>query len=257
MEGGKDKGKKEEPLEPIMMDDDQIKRIMATTGKTRSRVPYQYKVNTKKRAVAMREGLVSDEKEVEDLWAMEQIEEILHATYERKTRGPRMGREGSDPIHINVCVEHINPCATNTLKKTPSFRQPNFGRRKIAGSTSTQGTTTRGASSRKTSQVSTPRGGSSSTFKIAGHDPTIRLLEFKGEVSEDPKKHLLICENIWEAKQIIDEDSKLTQLAITLRDHALNWYMSLATNNPPGTTRTIADIKKLMINEFQKPSSED
>jgi hypothetical protein len=33
--------------------------------------------------------------------------------------------------------------------------------------------------------------------------------------------------------------------------------MSLATNNPPGTTRTIADIKKLLINEFQKPSSED
>jgi hypothetical protein len=33
--------------------------------------------------------------------------------------------------------------------------------------------------------------------------------------------------------------------------------MSLATNNPPGTTETIADIKKLLINEFQKPSSED
>jgi hypothetical protein len=58
-------------------------------------------------------------------------------------------------------------------------------------------------------------------------------------------------------KQITDEDTKLAQLAITLRDHALDWYMSLATNNPPGTTRTIADIKKLLINEFQKPSSED
>jgi hypothetical protein len=33
--------------------------------------------------------------------------------------------------------------------------------------------------------------------------------------------------------------------------------MSLATNNPPGTTRMIVDIKKLLINEFQKPSSED
>jgi hypothetical protein len=33
--------------------------------------------------------------------------------------------------------------------------------------------------------------------------------------------------------------------------------MSLATKNPPGTTRTIGDIKKLLINEFQKPSSED
>jgi hypothetical protein len=33
--------------------------------------------------------------------------------------------------------------------------------------------------------------------------------------------------------------------------------MSLAINSPPGTTRMIADVKKLLINEFQKPSSED
>jgi hypothetical protein len=156
MEGEVDKGKKEEPLDPIMMDDDQIKRIMATAGKTRSGVPYQYKVNTKKRVIAAREGLESDEEEVEDLWAVEQIEEILRATYERKTRGPRAGREGNNPIHINVSVEPINPCTTNTPKRTPPFRQPNFGRRKTVGSTSTQGTTTGGANSGSTSQVSTP-----------------------------------------------------------------------------------------------------
>jgi hypothetical protein len=33
MEGEGDKGKKEEALDPIMMDDDQIKWIMVTTGK--------------------------------------------------------------------------------------------------------------------------------------------------------------------------------------------------------------------------------
>jgi hypothetical protein len=74
MEGGKDKGKKEEHLDPIMMDDDQIKRIMAIARKTHNGVPYQYKVNTKKRVVATREGLVSDGEEVEDLRAVEQIE---------------------------------------------------------------------------------------------------------------------------------------------------------------------------------------
>jgi hypothetical protein len=68
---------------------------------------------------------------------------------------------------------------------------------------------------------------------------------------------LFICENIWEEKTITDKDTKLEQLAITLRDCALDWYMSLATKNPPGTTRTIADIKELLINEFQKLSSED
>jgi hypothetical protein len=102
---------------------------MATTGKTRNRLPYQYKVNTKKRVVATREGLSSDEEEVEDLWTMEKIEEILHTTYERNMRGPRTGREDNNPIHINVSVEPINPCATNTPKRKPPFRQPNFGRR--------------------------------------------------------------------------------------------------------------------------------
>jgi hypothetical protein len=42
-----------------------------------------------------------------------------------------------------------------------------------------------------------------------------------------------------------------------LRDYALDWYMSLVVNSPPRTTRTIAYIKKLLINEFQKPGSED
>jgi hypothetical protein len=205
----------------------------------------------------MRGGLESDEEEVEDLWVVEQIEEILHMTYERKTRGPRVEIESSTPIHIIFSVEPINPCVTNTPRRKPLFRQPNFGRRKIVGSTSTKGTTTRGASSRSSNQVSTPHEGSSSTFKMAGHDPTIKLLKFKGEASEDPEKHLFIYENILEAKQITNEDTKLAQLAITLRDRALDWYMSLAANSLPRTTRMIGDIKKLLINELQKPSSED
>jgi hypothetical protein len=70
--------------------------------------------------------------------AMEKIEEILHATYERKTRGPREGTEGITPIHISVSVEPINPCVTNTPERTPPFRQPNFSGRNTTGSTSTQ-----------------------------------------------------------------------------------------------------------------------
>jgi hypothetical protein len=61
MEGGKDKGKKEEPLDPIMMNDDHIKKIMVMARKTCSGVPYQYKVNTKRRVIATREDLASDE----------------------------------------------------------------------------------------------------------------------------------------------------------------------------------------------------
>jgi hypothetical protein len=140
----------------------------------------------------------------------------------RNTRRPRVGKEGNNPIHINVSVEIINPCATNTLKRTPPFRQPKFRSSQTARSTSTQGKKTGGSSLGSTSQVSTPCGGSSSTFTMAGHDPTIRLPEFRGEAAEDHEKHLFICEKICEEKQITDEDTKLAQLAITLRDHALD-----------------------------------
>jgi hypothetical protein len=68
---------------------------------------------------------------------------------------------------------------------------------------------------------------------------------------------LFICAKIWEAKQITNEDTKLVQLGITIRDCALDYYMSLDTKNAPGMTRTLADIKNLLINEFQKPSLED
>jgi hypothetical protein len=188
---------------------------------------------------------------------MENIEEILHATYERKTRGTRLEIEGNTPIHISVSVEPINPCATNEPRRIPPFRQPNFRSRKTTRSRSTQGKKTGGASSERSSQVSTPREGSSSTFRMEGHDPTIRLPKFKGEVSEDPEKNLFICEKIWEEKKITNEDTKISQLAITLRDHTLDWYMILAANSLPRTTKMIGEIKKLLINEFQKPISED
>jgi hypothetical protein len=91
---------------------------------------------------------------------------------------------------------------------------------------------------------------------MAGHDPMIRLPEFWGEASEDPEKNLFIYENILESKKITDEDTKITQLSITLRDHVLDEYMSLVVNNPPRVTRTITDVKKLLINKFHKPISE-
>jgi hypothetical protein len=201
MEGEEDKGKKEEALDPIMMYEDQIKQIME------KRAPYQYKVNTKKRVILAREGLESDEEEVKDLHAVEKIEKILHATYYRKMRGLRKEIKENTPIHISVSVEPVNPCGTNTPRGTPPFRQSNFRRKKTTRSTSTQGKTTGGASSGNISKLYTSHGGSSLAFRMAGHDPTIRLREFKGEVSEDPGKHLFICENIWEEKQITDEDT--------------------------------------------------
>jgi hypothetical protein len=70
MEEDMDKGKKDEALDPIMMEEYQINQIMAIAGKMHNGVPYQYKMNNKKRSIADREGLASDEEEVEDLWAL-------------------------------------------------------------------------------------------------------------------------------------------------------------------------------------------
>jgi hypothetical protein len=87
-------------------------------------------MNNKKRAIADREGLASDEEEVEDLRVVEKIEEILNATYERKIGGPRERTEGRNSIQINVSLEPINPCATSTPKRMPTSRQPNFSGRR-------------------------------------------------------------------------------------------------------------------------------
>jgi hypothetical protein len=103
----------------------------------------------------------------------------LHVAYERKTRGPRIGGEDNHPFNINVSMEPINPCATNTPKITSPFRQLKFEGSLIAGSTLTQRETTRGANLGNLSQLYTSRrGGSSLVFGMVGHDPTIRLPEF-------------------------------------------------------------------------------
>jgi hypothetical protein len=57
-------------------------------------------MNSKKRVVAEREGLENDEEEVEDLRAMGQIEDILHTTYERKSKGHGSGTKEGSPFEI-------------------------------------------------------------------------------------------------------------------------------------------------------------
>jgi hypothetical protein len=161
----------------------------------------------------------------------------MHETYERKTRGPGSGTEGRTPIQITVSVEPTTPCATNTPERTPTFRQLNFSGRRETRQGSNQGKSTGGESSGSNSQLSTPHGGSSSTqFKMAGQDPTIRLPEFQGEASKDPEKNLFIYEKIWEENRS-QMRIQISQLAITLRDHALDWYMSLDVNNPHRSTK--------------------
>ena len=87
-----------------------------------------------------------------------------------------------------------------------------------------------------TSPTSTPPSGSNP----AHHHPPrrnrmgdeMKLPTFKGIGAEDPKQHWFLCESIWTIKQIQDDNTKLVQLATTLRDRALTWYMKYTTIPP-------------------------
>jgi hypothetical protein len=97
---------------------------------------------------------------------------------------------------------------------------------------STSSNTSGSSSPNNSTQIVVPCGAGTTHSTMAGVDPMIRLPEFHGDGSEDPEKHLFMCERIWEEKRVTDEATKVAQLAITFRNRALDWYMSLAVNNP-------------------------
>ena len=53
-------------------------------------------------------------------------------------------------------------------------------------------------------------------------------------------------------KQIQDDNIKLVQLATTLRERALTWYIKYTIAQP----RTLVQVRTTMIKEFKKPKSE-
>jgi hypothetical protein len=150
-------------------------------------------------------------------------------------------------------VEPTTPYATKTFEEEEAFKQQMISGRICLVRCGSSGNSRRSISSESSIQVSTVRkGGSTTKFTMDGKDPTIQLPKFRGEGSDDPEKHLFICEKIWEAKKITDKYTKVSQLEITFKDRALDWYMGLKVNNPTGEPTTIIDMKKQLINKFQK-----
>jgi hypothetical protein len=165
--------------------------------------------------------LESDEEEVEDLHPMEHIEEILCATYERKTRGVRYNEESSTPIQIRIRVEPTTPCTINTSTNKYFFREPtidsqrNLGEHNRSEGTSrstnnsvgsgTSGSTssnTNGSSSlNNNTQIVVPHREGTTHSTMTGVDPTIRLPEFHGDGRKYPEKKLFMCERIWEVEK--------------------------------------------------------
>ena len=80
----------------------------------------------------------------------------------------------------------------------------------------------------------------------------IKLPVFKGTGSKDPEQFWFLCEAMWTAKNITDQDTRRVQLVTSFRDRALTWFMKYSSTQ----NHVLADIKAAMIKEFKNPKSE-
>jgi hypothetical protein len=99
-------------------------------------------------------------------------------------------------------------------------------------------------------------GGHSLRLRMVNQDSTLRLPVFHGMGRDDAEQHWFTCEVIWSVKRITDEASKIVQLETTFRDRALMWYMKYKATALVGQMRSLTEIKRDILKEFQKPKSE-
>ena len=83
------------------------------------------------------------------------------------------------------------------------------------------------------------------------HDD-IKLPVFKGTGSEDPEQFWFLCEAVWNAKTITDQDVRRVQLVTYFRDRALTWFMKFSSTQ----SHALDDIKAVIIKGFKKLKSE-
>ena len=91
---------------------------------------------------------------------------------------------------------------------------------------------------------------------IAREDATLKLPVFHDTGRDDAKQHWFTYEAVWMVKQTPNDLAKIAQLETTFRERALTWYMKFKATTPPRQVRTLAEIKKALLKEFQKPKSE-
>ena len=66
------------------------------------------------------------------------------------------------------------------------------------------------------------------------------------------KSAITLCEAIWTAKNIMDQNTRRAQLVTSFKDRDLTWFMKFSSTQ----NYVFADIKTSMIKEFKKPKSE-
>lgn len=73
----------------------------------------------------------------------------------------------------------------------------------------------------------------------------IHIPSYEGE--DDPRRHWFVCERMWDASDITNDDKKIAQLAGALRKRELTWYMNLIENQE----RTKDEIKTKFLAFFK------
>lgn len=64
--------------------------------------------------------------------------------------------------------------------------------------------------------------------KKMSHHHSVHIHIYEGE--EDPKQHWFMCERMWDATNVTDDDKKIAQFAGALRNRALTWYTNFIEN---------------------------
>ena len=76
---------------------------------------------------------------------------------------------------------------------------------------------------------STPVSSPPPQYTMAHMTDDIKLPVFKGTGSEDPEQFWFLCEAVWIAKNIMDQDIRRVQLVTSFRDRALTWFMKFSS----------------------------
>jgi hypothetical protein len=83
-------------------------------------------------------------------------------------------------------------------------------------------------------------------------DHRLRMPKFHGMGSEDPEKHLFVCDTIWTTKNVQDKAMKIVQLAMKFMGRALLCYMKFKISTLPKLSITLEKFRQALLKEFRK-----
>ena len=77
---------------------------------------------------------------------------------------------------------------------------------------------------------------------MVGDDAKLPL--FHGNGTEDPEQYWFLCEAVWNIKETMDDEVKKGQLVMTLRCHALDWFIKFVQVPTGAPAKTLDEVRK-------------